>query len=81
VDSLAKPSTLSVRLVAITRCGGTHLELWTRFQPNGARVQEKLTRALELLRRYDLDASEALGLDLEPASGLPLNITLPDYVK
>jgi hypothetical protein len=48
-----------------------NLELWTRFQPVGARVEDKLRWAYELLQRYDLEASQALGLDLDPAMGLP----------
>lgn len=54
-----------------------NLELWTRFQPNGARVEDKLAWAYEILRRYDRDASEALGLDLDPETGLPLNAEDP----
>lgn len=48
-----------------------NLELWTRFQPNGARVEDKLAWALELIRRYDPWTSEALGLDLDPETGRP----------
>lgn len=48
-----------------------NLELWTRFQPVGARVEDKLTWAYELLRRYDPEATQALGLDLDPETGLP----------
>jgi hypothetical protein len=29
-----------------------NLELWSRFQPNGQRVEDKVAWALELLRRY-----------------------------
>ncbi len=36
-----------------------NLELWTRFQPSGARVRDKLAWAYELLGRYD--AAEAAG--------------------
>lgn len=51
-----------------------NLELWSRFQPNGQRVADKVGWALELLRRYDSDAAAALGLDVAPDTGLP------DYV-
>lgn len=43
-----------------------NLELWSRFQPTGARVADKVTWALEVLRRYDIEAMQALGLDLNP---------------
>jgi hypothetical protein len=29
-----------------------NLELWTRFQPNGARVEDKVAWAREMIRRY-----------------------------
>jgi hypothetical protein len=48
-----------------------NLELWSRFQPTGARVSEKLDWAYEILRRYDAEAVSALGLDLDPATGYP----------
>jgi hypothetical protein len=48
-----------------------NLELWSRFQPNGQRVQDKITWALQILRLYDEDAARALGLDLVPDTGLP----------
>ena len=54
-----------------------NLELWTRFQPNGARVEDKLTWAFELLRRYDSEASSALGFDLDPETGAPQNWQWP----
>lgn len=47
-----------------------NLELWSRFQPAGQRVQDLVAWALELLRRYDDDAAGALGLDLDPETGL-----------
>lgn len=56
-----------------------NLELWSRFQPSGARVEDKLAWAFEILRRYDQDACEALGLDLDPVSGLPLERKPSDY--
>jgi hypothetical protein len=49
----------------------SNLELWTRFQPSGTRVQDKLAWAYELLRRYDPEAVLALGLDLDPETGRP----------
>ena len=58
-----------------------NLELWTRFQPNGTRVEDKLAWAFELIRRYDSEASSALGLDLDPVTGWPLDSELSDYRK
>lgn len=58
-----------------------NLELWTRFQPNGARVDDKLAWAFEIIRRYDRDAMQALGMDLDPETGLPVNCELPDYTR
>jgi hypothetical protein len=52
-----------------------NLELWSRFQPTGARVEDLLVWALEILRRHDQDAADALGLDLDPKTGLPGYIT------
>ena len=52
-----------------------NLELWSRFQPNGQRVEDKVAWAYELLRLYEPDAAVALGLE-------PLTRTeLPDYEK
>jgi hypothetical protein len=48
-----------------------NLELWTTAQPKGQRVIDKLELAYGLIARYDPDAGTALGLDLDPASGLP----------
>jgi hypothetical protein len=48
-----------------------NLELWTRRQPSGQRVEDKLAHAYELLRLYDPDAAAALGLDLDPETGAP----------
>lgn len=48
-----------------------NLELWSRFQPAGQRVIDKLAWALQILARYDGDAAQALGLDLDPETGLP----------
>jgi len=54
-----------------------NLELWTTAQPRGQRVSDKLAWALELIRRYDREAAQALGLDLDPVSGLPRNAESP----
>jgi hypothetical protein len=54
-----------------------NLELWSRFQPTGARVSEKLDWAYEILRRYDAEAVSALGLDLDPGTGYPQNDQRP----
>lgn len=48
-----------------------NLELWSRFQPTGARVADKLAFAFELIRRYDPEAVRTLGLDLDPETGAP----------
>lgn len=54
-----------------------NLELWTRSQPSGARVADKLAWAYELIRTYDPELTEALGLDLDPETGLPLDDSGP----
>ena len=48
-----------------------NLELWTTAQPKGQRVADKLAFAYELLRRYDADATMALGLDLDLPTRTP----------
>ena len=48
-----------------------NLELWTTAQPKGQRVADKLAYAYSLLRRYEPEACAALGLDLDPDTGLP----------
>jgi hypothetical protein len=48
-----------------------NLELWSRFQPPGQRVEDKLVYAFEIMRRYDPEATRTLGLDLDPETGLP----------
>jgi len=53
-----------------------NLELWTVAQPKGQRVADKLAFVIELLARYDRDVCEALGLDLDPTTGVP-----PDCVQ
>jgi hypothetical protein len=40
-----------------------NLELWTRYRPAGSRVEDKPAWAYEILRRYDVAACAALGLD------------------
>jgi len=51
-----------------------NLELWSRFQPNGQRVEDKVVWALQILRVYDGEATATLGLDLDPVTGLPNNV-------
>jgi hypothetical protein len=48
-----------------------NLELWNTAQPKGQRVEDKLSFAYEILLRYDREAREALGLDLDPDTGEP----------
>ena len=55
-----------------------NLELWSRFQPNGQRVCDKLAWAREIFERYDPETSRALGWDLDPATGLPLKVLRAD---
>ena len=40
-----------------------NLELWSRYQPRGQRVADKLAWAWELIARYDEEAVEHFGLD------------------
>jgi hypothetical protein len=49
-----------------------NLELWTRFQPTGARVEDKVAFACDVLRRYAPEIAEALGWGLDPETGLPM---------
>jgi hypothetical protein len=44
-----------------------NLELWSRFQPTGARVEDLVEWAVEVLRRH----LPMLGFDLNPDTGLP----------
>lgn len=46
-----------------------NLELWSTAQPRGQRVEDKLAWAYEMIRRYDVEAAGALGLDLDPVTG------------
>jgi hypothetical protein len=48
-----------------------NLELWSRYQPTGARVEDEIAWAYEVLKRYDPEAVAALGLDLDPETGAP----------
>lgn len=48
-----------------------NLELWNTGQPKGQRVEDKLAFAYGLLRLYVPEAVAALGLDLDPGTGLP----------
>jgi hypothetical protein len=54
-----------------------NLELWTTAQPKGQHVEDKIAYALEILERYDHEARAALGLDLDPETGLPYAESLP----
>ena len=58
-----------------------NLELWSRYQPAGQRVQDKLRWAFDIIGRYDADAARALQLDLDPASGLPLGAFQLDHYQ
>lgn len=48
-----------------------NLELWSRFQPNGQRVADKVAWAFEILRLYEPEAARALGLDRCADTELP----------
>ena len=52
-----------------------NLELWSRFQPNGQRVVDKVAYALEILRLYGPDADTPSPVDLAP------DAEPPDYEK
>ena len=54
-----------------------NLELWTTAQPKGQRVSDQLAWALKLLRRYDPETADALGLDIDPTTGWPENAASP----
>jgi hypothetical protein len=54
-----------------------NLELWNTAQPKGQRVEDKVRFACELLELYSPDIAQALGWDLEPETGLPLDLKLP----
>ncbi len=56
-----------------------NLELWTRFQPSGARVEDKVTWAYEIIRRYAPTPPCPGGPGAEP--GGAHDATLPDYGK
>jgi hypothetical protein len=57
-----------------------NLELWSRRQPSGQRAADKLAFAYEMIGLYDEQAARALGLDLDPRTGLP-NAELPAHVE
>jgi hypothetical protein len=60
----------------------TNLELWSRFQPSGARVEDLLEYAYELLCAYDQESALRLGLVLPPdACGRLEEAERPDYEK
>jgi hypothetical protein len=48
-----------------------NLELWSRFQPTGARVKDQLEWAFALIERHAPDVAAALGMDLDPQTGAP----------
>ena len=48
-----------------------NLELWITSQPKGQRVSDRLADAWELIQRYDDQARQEMGLDLNPATGAP----------
>jgi hypothetical protein len=52
-----------------------NLELWTRAQPSGQRVQDRIADAWALLQRYEPELWQILGADLDPETGLPLPST------
>jgi len=54
-----------------------NLELWSTAQPMGQRVEDKLAFAWMLLERYDPEVVQALGWDLDPETGLPLDESGP----
>jgi hypothetical protein len=56
-----------------------NLELWSSAQPKGQRVEDKLAWALAVIERYDKDAAEALGLDLDPMTGGPRDSRTPGH--
>lgn len=60
-----------------------NLELWTTAQPRGQRVEDELAFAYDLIRRYDRDAAQALGLDLDLEldleTGTPQEHELPGH--
>jgi hypothetical protein len=48
-----------------------NLELWSTAQPKGQRVTDKLLWARALIERYEPEIAQALGWDLNPATGAP----------
>jgi hypothetical protein len=56
-----------------------NLQLWSTGQPKGQRVEDKVVWAYELLALHDPEAARALGLDLDPETGLPRR-QLPDHM-
>jgi len=48
-----------------------NLQLWSRWQPRGQRIGDKLTFAYELISLYDPEGVIALGPDINPATGMP----------
>jgi hypothetical protein len=58
-----------------------NLELWSTGQPKGQRVADKLAFARELFELYDPEVGRALGWDLDPTTGLPLNAQEPPSLE
>jgi hypothetical protein len=54
-----------------------NLELWSTAEPRGQRVEDKLAFARCLIERYDPEIARALGWDLDPETGLPLDDSGP----
>jgi hypothetical protein len=54
-----------------------NLELWSTAQPKGQRVEDKVVYARFLPERYDPESVTALGWDLDPSTGLPLDDSGP----
>jgi hypothetical protein len=54
-----------------------NLELWSSAQPKGQRVEDKLAFARMLFERYEPEIGTALGWDLDPDTGLPINDSEP----
>lgn len=49
-----------------------NLEVWTRAQPSGQRVEDKVADAWAVLLRYEPELMHFLGADLDPETGLPV---------
>jgi hypothetical protein len=58
-----------------------NLELWSRFQPSGARVEDLVEYAIEILRRHDPVAAAALGLASEAEESDEAETERPGYAS